>query len=271
VVLAGEACHVLQAESGAAAALSGLHIRTIGRGGFFGPDEVRAAATDDADPHVAPSRVLALENTHNAAGGRIFPFEQLGAVAEAARERRLLMHLDGARLWNAAVATGISLAEWARPFDTVSVCLSKGLGAPLGSLVCAPRARLRELVRIRKMLGGGMRQAGIVAAAGLYALDHHVKRLAEDHVHARRLADGLAALGLDVEPPETNLVFFRAAGRATLIEAAARRGVLMLPFGGGRVRAVTHLDVSAADVEEALGRIAEALAECRAAGREARA
>jgi threonine aldolase len=269
VVLAGEACHVLEAESAAAAALSGLHIRPIGHGGFFEPDEVRAAATGDADPHVAPSRVLAVENTHNAAGGRIFPFEQLGAVAEAARERGLLLHLDGARLWNAAVASGIPLADWARPFDTVSVCLSKGLGAPAGSLVCAPRARLRELVRIRKMLGGGMRQAGILAAAGLHALDHHVKRLAEDHAHARRLAEGLAALGLDVAPPETNLVFFRAAERG-LVEAAARRGVWMLPFSAGRIRAVTHLDVSAADVEEALGRIAEALAECRAAGSGAR-
>jgi threonine aldolase len=169
------------------------------------------------------------------------------------------------------VATGIPAADWARPFDTVSVCLSKGLGAPAGSLVCAPRARLRELVRIRKMLGGGMRQAGILAAAGLHALDHHLKRLADDHAHARRLAEGLAALGLDVSPPETNIVIFRAAEGLRLLEAAGRRGVLMLPFGPGRFRAVTHLDVSAADVEEALGRLGEALAECRGHGGDARA
>jgi threonine aldolase len=268
VVLAGEGCHILHWESGAAAALSGVHVRTIGRDGFFGPDDVRAAITGDVDPHVPPSRVLALENTHNASGGRIFPHQALGAVAEAARERGLALHLDGARLWNAAVATGIPAADWARPFDTVSVCLSKGLGAPAGSLVCAPRARLRELVRIRKMLGGGMRQAGVLAAAGLHALDHHLKRLADDHAHARRLAEGLAALGLGVSPPETNIVIFRAAEGLGLLEAAGRRGVLMLPFGPGRFRAVTHLDVSAADVEEALGRLGDALAECRGRGGE---
>jgi threonine aldolase len=222
--------------------------------------------------------VLALENTHNASGGRIFPFERLAALVEVARELGLRLHLDGARLWNAAVATGVAPAEWARPFDTVSVCLSKGLGAPVGSLVCAPRERLRELVRIRKMLGGGMRQAGILAAGGLHALDHHVKRLADDHAHARRLAQGLAELGLDVDLPETNIVLFRAAEGNRLLEAAARRGVLMLPFGvadegasaATQIRAVTHLDVSAGDVEEALARLGEALAECRAGWRGAR-
>jgi threonine aldolase len=205
---------------------------------------------------------VAVENTHNRAGGRVFPQERIRDVACAAREHGLHLHLDGARLWNAVVASGVSAAELAEPFDTVTFCLSKGLGAPVGSLVCASAAAIERIHRARKMLGGGMRQAGILAAAGLYALEHHVERLADDHARARRLADGLAALGFRVDPtPETNMVMFDVGDTQAFLRATRERGVLVNPVAQGRFRAVTHLDVSDVDVEEALGRIEEAVKE----------
>jgi threonine aldolase len=258
VVLGGRACHVLRYESGAAAALSGLQIQTLGSDGLFEAGDV-AAALPAADVHRAPATVVAVENTHNHGGGRIFPLEAIKGIAEAARARGLALHLDGARLWNAVVASGVSPATWAGPFDSVSVCLSKGLGAPLGSLVGLSAARLGELRRIRKMLGGGMRQVGIVAAAGLHALDHHVERLAEDHANARRLAAGLEALGLDVErTPDTNIVMFESREALRLQHACHERGVWMIPFSDTRIRAVTHLDVSASQIDSALERIGAA-------------
>jgi threonine aldolase len=221
---------------------------------------VREAAVAAVDSHVAPTTVLAFENTHNFAGGRIFPLDALREAAATARELGLKLHLDGARLLNAVVATGVPAAVWAEPFDTVSFCLSKGLGAPVGSLVCASRERIRELHRARKLLGGGMRQAGILAAAGLYALDHHVDRLAVDHANATRLADGLAALGVRVDPaPETNMVMFEADDAAGFARALRARGVRVNAIAPRRLRAVTHLDVSESDVDEALGRIGELL------------
>jgi len=252
VVIAARDAHILRAEAGAASALSGLQIRTLGREGAFGAAEVRAALHPN-DVHVAPTTLLAVENTHNAAGGRVFPPGLLAEATAAAREAGLALHLDGARLWNAAAALGLPLRQLAAPFDTVSVCLSKGLGAPVGSLVAGTRELVDRLHRIRKMYGGGMRQAGVLAAAGLHALDHHLPRLAEDHANAERLARGLAAFGFEVESePETNIVMFRAA--EGFHPLARERGVL---FSGrpGRVRAVTHLDVSRADVEEALDRL----------------
>jgi threonine aldolase len=261
VVLASRGCHVLEHESGAAAALSGLQIKTIGRLGYFDGDDVRANLHPD-EQHFAPTTVLAVEDTHNAAGGRIFPEEALASAVAAAREAGLELHLDGARLFHAVVATGRSAAELAAPFDTVSVCISKGLGAPVGSLVCAASERIHRLRRVRKMLGGGMRQAGILAAAGLHALEHHVERLAEDHVHARRLAAGLAELGFDLDgDPETNIVLFRVRDATAFLRGTRKRAVLINPLDAQRFRAVTHLDVSAADVEEALARIREMLAQ----------
>ena len=168
VVLAGAACHALRYESGAAAALSGVHIQTIGSNGFFSADDV-VAALPPRDHHYAPVSTVAIENTHNASGGRIFPFEQVRAVVTVAKERGLRLHLDGARLWNAVVASGIAAPAWVEGFDSVSFCLSKGLGAPAGSLVCGSAELIDRVHRVRKMLGGGMRQAGILAAAGLYA------------------------------------------------------------------------------------------------------
>jgi len=265
VVLASEHAHILRYEAGAPAALWGVHVKTIGRDGLFDARDVREAVPPAADAHVAPATVLAFENTHNFAGGRIFALDALRDAAAAARELGLRLHLDGARLWNAVVATGVPAATWAEPFDTVSVCLSKGLGAPVGSLVCTSRALIREVHRARKLLGGGMRQAGILAAAGLHALDHHVDRLAVDHANAARLAEGLAALGLRVNPrPETNIVMFEVEDAPSLARALGERGVRVNPVAPHRLRAVTHLDVSAADVEEALARIAELVRELRA-------
>jgi len=268
VVLAGEGAHILRYESGAAAALSGVQIKTVGHGGLFDADEVRAAMVP-ADHHYAPVTLVAMENTHNSAGGRVFPLESLKRIAAFARERGLRLHLDGARLFNAVVATGIPAATWAEPFDTVSFCLSKGLGAPVGSLVCGSSSVIDRVHRFRKMYGGGMRQAGILAAAGLHALEHHVDRLAEDHHNAQRLAAGLQRLGLKVDPPpETNMVLFEVEDTMAFLSAASTCGVLINPVAERRFRAVTHLDVTAADIAAALDRLGRALAELHgAAGR----
>ena len=255
VVIAPRGAHILRAEGGAASALSGLQIETIGSHGSFGPEEVRAAI-HPADLHFAPTTLLAIENTHNLAGGRVFRPQALEAVTRAAREAGLALHCDGARLWNAAVALGVSPAALAAPFDTVSVCLSKGLAAPVGSLVAGSSVLVGRLRRIRKMMGGGMRQAGVIAAAGLFALDHQLARLAEDHANAERLARGLAALGCDIDgKPETNIVVFEVAEAAAFLAGARERGVLFSGAGPRRLRAVTHLDVTAADVEETVARI----------------
>ena len=261
VVLGGAGCHILRYESGAAAALSGVQIQTIGNGGFFSPDDV-LAVLPPGDHHYAPVTTVAIENTHNASGGRIFPFELVRAIVAAASERGLRLHLDGARLWNAVVASGIAAPRWVEGFDSVSFCLSKGLGAPAGSLVCGSVELIDRVHRVRKMLGGGMRQAGILAAAGLYALEHHVERLADDHRNARRLAAGLAALGVEVDPPpETNMVFFRGPDVGRLWNALVARDVLVNPIDRDTFRAVTHLDVTADDIDDALDRIASALAD----------
>ena len=263
VVLASDAAHILRYEGGAPAALWGIHVQTIGADGVFSPEDVRNAVGPD-DAHVAPTRVLCFENTHNFSGGRVFPLDALQHACDTARELGLALHLDGARLWNAVVATGVPAETWAAPFDTVSFCLSKGLGAPVGSLVCGSRERIREVHRARKLLGGGMRQAGILAAAGLHALDHHVERLADDHANARRLAEGLTDLGLRVDPfPETNIVIFDVPETQAFLGALSKRSVLANPIAPGRFRAVTHLDVSSDDIEEALARIAEAIHEVR--------
>jgi threonine aldolase len=255
VVIATHDAHILKYEAGAASALSGLQIKTIGREGTFSAEEVRGAL-HPGDIHFAPTTLLAVENTHNAAGGRVLRPEPLADVARVASAAGLALHCDGARLWNAAIALELPPAALAAPFDTVSVCLSKGLGAPVGSLVAGSREAVARLRRIRKMLGGGMRQAGVLAAAGLFALDQQLARLAEDHANARRLARGLAEMGIEVEgTPETNIVMFRVADDAAFQSQARERGVLVGRADPGRLRAVTHLDVTAADIEEALERI----------------
>jgi threonine aldolase len=260
VLLGGENAHILLYEQGAAAALWGVQIQTIGRGGLFDGTDVAAAIAPD-EAHFAPTRIVAVENTHNRAGGRIFPLERLTDVARVAKQRGLALHLDGARLFNAVVASGIPAPVWAEPFDTVTFCLSKGLGAPAGSLVCGSHDVIRRVHRARKLLGGGLRQAGVLAAAGLHALEHHVERLADDHANARRLAAGLERLGFSVDPaPETNMVLFAVKDVAGFLRETRRRELLINPAALGQFRAVTHLDVSQADVDDALGRIAEVAA-----------
>ncbi len=250
--------HIQLYEGGAGAALSGVQFTSIGADGVFSPDELRAAV-NPADDHFARTRVVCVENTHNRSGGRIFPFERLRAVAEAARSRGLRLHLDGARIWNAVEASGIPAAQWAAPFDTVSCCLSKGLGAPVGSLVAGSAELVLRAHRFRKMFGGGMRQAGILAAGGLFALEHQRKRLADDHANARRLAAGLAELS-EIELaalPETNIVIFRCRDAERLRQRLRARGVWIGLVSSDTLRAVTHLDVSRADIDAALAAFRE--------------
>jgi threonine aldolase len=258
--------HCISFESGALAALWGVQARTVAaERGLLDPAAVEAMIRPVHDVYPR-TRVIEVENTHNRGGGAVYPLERVRALGELARRRGLHLHLDGARLWHACAATGVEPAEYAREATTVSVCLSKGLGAPAGSLVAGPRDLVADARRLRKRLGGGMRQAGVLAAAGMHALDHHLARLPEDHANARRLAGGLLELpGASLAfPVETNLVFVAFAGRSAADVSArlAREGVLANPEGSRAdlVRMVTHLDVSRADVDEAVQRAARALA-----------
>jgi threonine aldolase len=265
-VLAEADAHVFRAELGGPAFHSGLAMKRIhGVRGLFPPEAVREAVNPD-DVHLAPTRLLCLENTHNGGGGSVWPLELLREVVAEARRLALAVHLDGARLLNAAVAAGLPVSAYGREFDTVTICLSKGLGCPLGALVAGSAERMAKARRLKHLFGGAMRQAGIVAAAGLYALDHHVERLAEDHANARRLAEGLAAAGLPVDPGEveTNFVLLDASALGLSVADTAARlraeGVLLSPaIRRGCLRAVTHLDVTAAEIEQAIERAARAL------------
>ncbi len=248
--------HIYLYEAGGPAALSGLLLtRVTGRGGALAWPEVEAALFPD-DVHHAPPALVCLENTHNMAGGRVLPQDLVREVGEGVRGRGLRLHLDGARLWNAHAATGLPLDELAAPADTVSVCFSKGLGAPVGSALAGEAAVIARARRFRKMFGGAMRQAGILAAACLHALDHNLLRLADDHRRARRLAEGLDNPALSVNHPvDTNIVVIDVAPperAAALLDHLAGREVLAVPFGRGRVRAVTSLMVDDAGVETAL-------------------
>jgi threonine aldolase len=257
-VLLERDCHIFNYEAGAAAALSGVQLHPLAgsRGGLEAA--VVKAAVRRPDVHAPPTRLLCLENTHNRAGGAIVPLDALARTAAAAREAGLSVHLDGARLWNAAVATGVPLERWAAPFDTLMMCFSKGLGAPVGSILAGDRSVLARAHRFRKMFGGGMRQAGILAAACLHALDHHLERLAEDHRRARRLAVlAAAAPGLSADPAavETNIVLIEVADPAwdagSVVAGLSERGVRVVPFGPRTLRAVTHLDVDDDAIERA--------------------
>ena len=248
-VLIGDGSHNWLYESGAGAVISGVQFTFIGRGGLFDADAVKAGFKPD-NHHHAPTRLVCVENTHNRAGGKIWPEATIKGVLEAARALGLRTHLDGARLWNVSAATGKAERELAAGFDTVSVCLSKGLGAPVGSLICGKKDDMWRAHRVRKLLGGGMRQAGILAAAGLYALEHHRARLVEDHANARRIAEKLGA-----ERPDSNIVMVDlrdgAPDGATFVARARAEGVLVNAVGPRRVRLVTHLDVDAAACERA--------------------
>jgi threonine aldolase len=260
VLLAEETSHVLVFEYGGAAAHAGLLTRGLaGRGGRISPEQVRAEAapsTKAADQRV---RVLSLEDTHNNAGGRVWPLDELEDVVSTARELELAVHLDGARLLNAAVAQGVEPSALASRFDTVTLCLSKGLGCPLGALLAGSEALVEQAWREKHLFGGAMRQAGIVAAAGVHALEHHVARLAEDHARARRLAEGLHEAGVPVDPEqvETNFVQLDVAplglGRDEALSRLKDAGVgLSATIHPTLIRAVTHLGVSDEDVERAI-------------------
>jgi threonine aldolase len=242
--------HPIIAEAGGPAWNAGLMIHALdGDGGIFSGDQVRAAIRPDSR-YMPRSRVVSVEQTTNMGGGRVWPLDAVHEVLEAAREHGLRTHMDGARLMNAVVASGVSAAEYAGGFDTAWLDFTKGLGAPVGAVLCGSAELIEEGWRWKQQMGGAMRQAGIVAAACLYALDHNVERLAEDHEHARALADGLAELGCEVIAPETNIVIFSAP--EGFVEEMARHAVELSSTPDGRVRAVTHLDVSRADVDEAL-------------------
>jgi threonine aldolase len=229
-----------------------VQVRTLpGEGGRLSPETLRGAVRPE-NVHFPRSRLLCLENTHNTAGGRVFPIEDFAAVAAEARELGLKVHLDGARLFNAQAATGVPAREWCEHADTVSVCSSKGLGAPVGSLLVGDAQTIGEARRARKAFGGGMRQAGVIAAGSLYAFEHHVDRLAEDHERAKKLADGLRDAGYDVQPPETNIVLVEVGEADRFLSTLASEGVLATPMTGGTVRFCTHLDVGDEEIEAAI-------------------
>jgi threonine aldolase len=251
-------------EAGAGAANSGVLFNTIGKGGLFTADDFRAALKPRGHIVLPATGLVVVENTHNLGGGVVFP--QAGAVeiCAVARAAGIASYLDGARLFNAAVASGVDLAELARPFDLVSVALSKGLGCPVGSVLAGRAEDIVRAVRARRMFGGAMRQSGILAAAGLYALDHHVARLAEDHANARLIAErlaGLAGTALDLATVQTNIIVFQVAPRlpdaAALAARAKEAGVLVSALGPRTVRAVTHRDVSRESCRRAADLIAE--------------
>lgn len=268
-IIAHRESHIVHYETGAPAALSGCMIAPLdGPGGLFDAEDLLRAIRG-RDIHSPRSRMVVVENTHNRGGGTVWPLDRLSRVSEAARSAGLHRHLDGARLANASVAAGYSMRDAAARCDTVSVCFSKGLGCPVGSALAGSRALIDRARRFRKMFGGGMRQSGLLAAAAIFALDHHVARLAEDHANARRLARGLAQvpgirLELDPETVPTNMVFFvvdpALGDAASVARLLASRGVRLIPMGSQRLRAVTHLDVDAAAIDRAVTVIREALA-----------
>ncbi len=251
-VLVPAGAHILLHETGGAAANSGVQLTTIGEGGIFDADDVAETAKPAGHLVYPPTTLVVVENTHNRAGGIVFPPDTLAGAMSAARDRGLAVFLDGARLLNAAVASGRPPAELAAGFDLVSLSLSKGLGAPVGSMLAGSDAMIERAHRYRRMAGGAMRQAGILAAAGSYALAHNVDRLADDHANARLLADALAQVAtveIDLATVQTNIVVFGLASRGgvpdadAFVEACRARGVLLSAFGRRTVRAVTHLDV----------------------------
>ena len=242
--------HIARAELGAAAVFAGVTFRTWAAiRGRLDVDAVRNLVAPNAGPYLVSTAAIAVENTHNFGGGTVQPSEQVAAVQELARANGLRLHLDGARLWNAHVATGVPLAELAAGFDTVSVALSKGLGAPVGSVLVSTAERIAGARIWRKRYGAGMRQVGILAAAGLYALDHHVERLADDHAHARALGE---ALGADPSTIQTNIVVLDVDDAAAVAGRAAEQGVLVSALGPRFLRLVTHLDVDAAGIDQAI-------------------
>ena len=269
-VITDRTSHIVNFEGGAPAALSGVMIAPLdGNRGVFSAEQARAAVRDPDNRYAPRSRLIAVEQTANLGGGTVWPVKALRAVVEVAREHGLGTHMDGARLPNAAVASGVPARDLARGFDTAWIDLSKGLGCPVGAVLATSRDRIGDVWRWKQRLGGAMRQAGILAAAGIHALEHHVDRLAEDHRHARRFAEGVAGIaGLDIDLAaiESNIVYFRvdeAVGRSAkeILAAMTERGVSIGALGPRLLRAVTHLDVAATEVDTALEVLREVMAD----------
>jgi len=266
-VIVSRESHAVWHETGGGGANAGVQFTEIGSGGRFTADEFIAAIKPRDHMLYPPTTLVQVENTHNRAGGVVIDQGEAIRICTAARERRITTFLDGARLWNAAVASGKTVAELAAPFDVASVALSKGLGAPAGTMLAGPRDVMRNCVRHRRMLGGAMRQVGIFGAAGLYALDHHLDRLSDDHDNAKLIASRLRGhrhISLAADPVETNIVIFSldasAPDAAAVIAAARAKGVLVVAFGPRTVRAVTHLDVTREQCEHAASVLGEAIA-----------
>ncbi len=257
-VIVGDEAHIVWHESGASAANSGVQFTVVGSGGLFTADDFRAARRPAGHIVQPPTTLVAFENTHNRGGGVVFPQRDVAEICSAAHAAGVAAYLDGARLFNAAAASGTSPAALAGPFDLVSVALSKGLGCPVGSLVAGPASLIERAVRVRRMFGGAMRQAGVLAAAGLHALDNNLSRLADDHVNARTLAERLAGLRgvtLDLDTVQSNIVIFHsrdpAPDAATIVARAKEHGILVSAFAARTVRVTTHLDVGTLDCARA--------------------
>lgn len=263
IILEAEA-HIYYYEGGGPAALSGVSCRLLpGEAGTFSAAAVEKVLRP-VDPHFPRTRLVCIENTHNRSGGRIFPLETIKEIADVCSRHSLQLHMDGARFWNACIATKLTPKEYAAPFDTVSVCFSKGLGAPIGSALVGSAEKVATARRFRKMFGGGMRQAGIIAAGALYALQHQFERLAEDHDNAQRLASRLQGVkGIQVEPDlvETNIVNFELSelGASEVVKALAQEGVAVLATGAHRIRAVTNLMVNTQQIDQAVDAIARSV------------
>ena len=257
-VVVGRASHAVWSETGAGAANAGVQFTEVGTSGMFTAEYFVAARKPRGHMLLPPTTLVQIENTHNRGGGLVFPQSEVERICGAAREREVASFLDGARLWNAAVATGLEPAVLAQPFDVVSVAFSKGLGAPAGSVLAGPRTVIAQAQRARRRLGGAMRQNGILSAAALYALDHHLVRLAVDHQNARSLATRLAAcsgLRIDLDAVRTNIVMMLlppdGPAADAIVELARERGVLVIAFGSKTVRLVTHFDVTGEQCDEA--------------------
>ena len=258
-ILCERDCHIVNYEAAGPAIHSSLLINMIDTDhGVFTAEDVEKRVRP-VEIHNPLTKIVAIENTHNRHGGSIFPLDEILRIRKVADRRNLLMHLDGARIWNAHVATGVPLADWVAPFDSVSVCLSKGLGAPVGSMILGTKDFIEKARRTRKLFGGGMRQVGILAAGALYAVEHNIDRLAEDHDNARILAEGLSGIeDFDIDPDrvQTNIVIFDISktGRtsAEVVAVFKEHEVLGVPFGPTRVRFVAHLDVTAEDCRKAV-------------------
>jgi threonine aldolase len=257
-VIVGQTAHMMWFEAGAAAANSGVQFTAIGQSGTFTADEFRAAAKPRGHMVLPPTTLVAIENTHNMGGGLVFPQDEAVAICAAARDLGVASYLDGARLFNAAAASGVSLAALAQPFDLAAVALSKGLGCPVGSVLAGSPALIAQAVTARRRFGGAMRQSGILAAAGLYALDHNIPRLSDDHANARLLAErliGLAGVRLDLAKVQSNIVIWEmtpdAPDAATVVVKAKAAGVLISALSSRTIRAVTHMDVSREQCREA--------------------